>query len=170
MQAARQLTGGRPAAAPGRLPGEMNMLDRILAFNQKVYVLENLKDEHRKFWYFAIDLQSDTILGDARGPRYRPEPADLGLPELVEKAWWLAGYSQVRGWSAAWGLPKPVAPALAAGTVFVYRVPRGNEGLTREILERCVTLEQNGIGRHRSEGWGWVQICAPFHFETEVRK
>lgn len=170
IQAARQLTEGQPKATPDRLPGEMNILDRILAFNQKVYVMENLKEEDRKFWYLTINLQSDTILGDARGPRYWPESANLGLPELVEKAWWLAGYSQVRGWSAAWGLPKPVAPALAAGSTFVYRVPRGDEGLTREVLERCVTLEQDGIGRRRDEGWGWVQICTPFHIETEVRK
>lgn len=170
MRAAMQLTEGRPAAAPDRLSGEMNLLNRILAFNQKVYALENLKEEHREFWYLAVDLQSDTILGDARGPRYWLESADLGLPESVEKVWWLAGYSQVRGWSAAWRLPKPVSPALAAGSTFVYRVPRGDEGLTQEVLERCVTLEREGTGRRREEGWGRVQICTPFHLETEVQK
>jgi CRISPR-associated protein Csx10 len=171
MRAAMQLTEGKPAVAYGRLLGEMNLLDRILAFNQAVYyTLKCPKEEPHKFWYFTLDLQSDMALGDVRGPRYCPQPADLGLPDLVEKVWGLAGYGQVRGWSAAWGLPKPVTPTLAAGSTFVYSVPRGDEDLTRQVLERCVTLEQNGIGRRCEEGLGWVQICTPFHLKTEVQK
>ena len=170
VQAAMQLTEGRPATIHRRLPCEMSILDRILAFNQKVYALKDLSEEQREFWYFTIDLQSDTALGDARGPCYRLEPADLGLPEPVKPVWWLARYGQVRGWSAAWGLPKPTIPALTAGSTFVYRVPRGDEDLTRQVLGRCITLEREGIGQRRDEGLGWVQICTPFHLETEVRK
>ena len=171
IQAAKHLTEGKPATAPDHSPNGMGLLDRILAFNQKVYALENLKkEEHLKFWYFTVDLQSDTILGDVRRPCYWPGPADLGLPEPVELMWWLARYGQVRGWSAAWGLPKPTIPALTAGSTFVYRVPRGDEDLTRQVLGRCITLEREGIGQHREEGLGWVQICTPFHLETEVRK
>jgi CRISPR-associated Csx10 family RAMP protein len=165
-----QLTEDKRVADPGSLPGGMNVLDRILTFNQAAYAVEGLDKERRDYWYFTLNMQSDAILGDARGPRHCPRPADLEMPASVEWVWSGAGYSQAGGWSAAWGLPKRVAPSVTAGSTFVYRVPHGDEDLAQQVLKRCVALEQEGIGQRREEGLGWVQICTPFHLETEVQK
>lgn len=175
VRAAMQLAGSKPMVPSDHPTGKMNVLDRILAFNRAVYALGSLKEEQRAFWYFTVDLQSGTALGDARGPRFCLEPSDLGfLPSdqyQGAECWrWWARYGQAGGWSVAWGLPKPVAPVLTAGSTFLYRVTRSDENLMHRVLERCVALECEGVGQRREEGLGWVQICTPFHLETEVRK
>ena len=168
--AAAALSAGTPSPPGERAPDAMSLPDRILAFNQVLYAFLSEGDERRRYWYFTLDLQSDAVLGDVRGARYQVEPADLGLPPSVERVWSLAGYTQTWGWSDAWGLPKPLLPALAAGSTFLFRVPLGDKELAREVLERSALLEREGLGQKREEGLGWVQVCTPFHLETEVRE
>jgi CRISPR-associated protein Csx10 len=170
FQTTIQLTEGNLAnVSVDDHPENMSSLDRILAFNRKAYeYLSSNEDERGQHWYFTLDLQSETILTDVRGPCYSLNAAELGLPPAVERIWWLAEYGRARGWSNAWGLPKPILPTLSAGTAFLYRVPRGDEALTKSVLERCIILEREGIGQRRAEGLGWVQVCTPFHLETEV--
>jgi|GEM_PF-657808 len=73
---------------------------------------------------------------------------------------------QCSGWSAAWGLPKPVAPVLAAGSVFVVRVPQHQR---QPFLDFLTAIEQDGLGERRAEGWGEVSICDPFHVVHDER-
>jgi CRISPR-associated protein Csx10 len=71
------------------------------------------------------------------------------------------------GWSASWGLPKPVAPALAAGSVLVVRAP---EDERQAFLDFLLAVEQQGLGERRGEGWGEVLICDHFHSEFDERE
>jgi CRISPR-associated protein Csx10 len=147
-------------------PPDMTLTDRILTFNREAYDL-GVNDA---FWYFTVDLESAMILGGVRGPRFRLEPGDLGLPAQVALVRGWARYGEAGGWSTAWGLPKPVAPALVAGSTFLFKAPRQDEALIQQILERCVFLERKGIGQRRDEGYGWVKICTPFHLKKEAAK
>lgn len=71
------------------------------------------------------------------------------------------------GWSAAWGLPKPVAPALAAGSVLVLCAPVAERPT---LLDFLTGLEQQGLGERRAEGWGELLVCDRFHVEYAERK
>lgn len=88
---------------------------------------------------------------------YRPSaPSELEVLReysIVEQETWT-------GWAAAWGLPKPVTPALAAGSVLVLRAPRAQRD---QLLEFLTSLETDSLGERRAEGWGEVLVCDPFH-------
>lgn len=162
--AVQELSSKKPASAIERHSAEMNLAERVCTFNQAAYK----HGADPGFWYVALDLQSDTLVSDARGPQYSLTPDRLGFPNEVTLCWHLVRYAQAGGWAAVWGLPKPVAPSLAAGSVFVYQIPR-DAALTQQVLEHCVELEQAGVGQRREEGFGQLQVCTPFHLETEVR-
>jgi CRISPR-associated protein Csx10 len=64
------------------------------------------------------------------------------------------------GWSPAWGLPKPVVQALAAGNVLAFRAPATQR---QAILDFLAEAERDGLGERRTEGLGEVVACDPFH-------
>lgn len=64
------------------------------------------------------------------------------------------------GWSAAWGLPKPVGPALAASSVVVLRAPQHER---QALLDFLTTIACYALGERRAEGWGEVSVCDSFH-------
>ncbi|MFB2981918.1 RAMP superfamily CRISPR-associated protein [Microseira sp. BLCC-F43] len=58
----------------------------------------------------------------------------------------------VGGFNRKWGLPLPQVPALAAGSVFVFNY-------VRELnIDRIRTLENQGIGERRVDGFGRVAV------------
>lgn len=165
--------GVEPKRPTGLLSKEADWLERLLVFN-KLWAEErkSFVDEQKSSadgWYFSVDLQADTLLGQVNGPAYQLTPDLLDLPDQVQLVRAFASHRQIGGWSSAWGMPKPTAPAIAAGSVFLYHVPGGDVTLSRVVLERLDTLEREGVGQRREEGYGWLQICTPFHLETEVR-
>lgn len=149
------------------LPKETDLIQRLLAFNC-------LWTEERKSqaedWHFTVDLQADALLRRADGPTFQLTPDLLDLPDGVRLVRAFATHHQVGGWSTAWGLPKPTAPTVAAGSVFLYDVRGGDVALSRAVLERLVALEREGVGQRREEGYGWLHVCTPFHLEREVRR
>lgn len=68
------------------------------------------------------------------------------------------------GWSGAWGLPKPVMPAIAAGSVLVVRAAHSE---TDQFLRFLTEIEQKGLGENVTAGWGDVLICDPFHLSHD---
>ncbi|KAB8321189.1 hypothetical protein SD81_006850 [Tolypothrix campylonemoides VB511288] len=106
-----------------------------------------------------ITLVSDTILRDAAG-QYIVEPPlqllaeALGLEQHQLKSSLRKSYmtsTLIGGFNRKWGLPLPQVQALAAGSVFVFApIP-----LTSEQI---YTLEANGIGERRVEGFGRVVV------------
>lgn len=157
-------------------PLKPTVAERLAQFNTKV--LERWKIMNR--WsghetepsrqYFAVTLQSDAVL-DADG--WLP---DVRLSETIlwracgETGQPPAGLRLMRcyatpctqgGYQAAWGLPKPVDLAVQAGAVYLYQVDTLDGWAAR--LEH---LENEGVGARRSEGFGHVRICDPFHYEA----
>ena len=118
--------------------------------------------------YAALTLRSPLALLDARGLPAERITADLlrayhsNVPAGLEV---LADYSVLEretwtGWSAAWGLPKPVTTVISAGSVIALRVPASER---RQLLDYLAALSAEGLGEHRSEGFGEVLVCDLFH-------
>jgi CRISPR-associated protein Csx10 len=165
-QAAKALSKGiEPKPLALRLPKEADWLERLLAFNS---VWADEQKSAIDGWYFTLDLQSDMLIF-RDGPSYELNPDQLGLQGKAELIRAFATCRQIGGWSSAWLMPKPIAPAIAAGSVFLYHVPGGDLDLARIVLKRLAVLEHEGVGQRREEGYGWLQVCTPFHLEIEVR-
>ena len=167
-RAAETLSKGmRPNDLAELLPKEADWLERLLAFNSL------WADEQKSAlngWYFTLDLQSDTLLYREDGPCYVLTPDQIGLQGNVELIRTFATHCQIGGWSSAWKMPKPIVPAVSAGSVFLYHVPGGDLSLTRIVLKQLAIIEREGVGQRHEEGYGWLQICTAFHLETEVRR
>jgi len=109
--------------------------------------------------YFSINLWSPAVLVD----RFlRPEfNFNLDFPgvTMVGKA---ARKNLVRGWQAAWGLPKTDDVALERGSVFLFSYQGNNlEKLNSYLTE----VERSGVGLRTQEGMGAVRICNPLHYK-----
>jgi len=57
----------------------------------------------------------------------------------------------VGGFNRKWNLPLPQAPAIQAGSVFVYQADD-------DLLSRLQSLEVSGIGERRTEGFGRIAV------------
>ena len=117
--------------------------------------------------YATLSLRAPALLADAFG-RYRlaPSGADLaallGLPaESLELRQARLGTARVEGWNGALGLPRPDAPALAAGSCWLVRF-RGLEA--DAIIDALGRLERDGVGERRQEGFGELGVCDPLHW------
>ncbi|HBY93092.1 MAG TPA: hypothetical protein DEP84_03860 [Chloroflexi bacterium] len=118
--------------------------------------------------YAALTLRSPLLLLDEFGllvAQVTAAALEAYCPNVPPELEVLSEYSVVEqesgtGWAAAWGLPKPVMPALAAGSVLVVRAPGRRRD---ELLDFLTSLEAEGLGERRAEGWGEVLVCDPFH-------
>ncbi len=106
--------------------------------------------------YFSVTLESHALLVDA----FLRPTAELHLDfPGVEPVARIARSHIVRGWQAAWGLPKPDDTGLEMGSVYLFKY-NGNLDTLTEPLTR---LTHTGIGLRREEGFGAVQVNDPFH-------
>lgn len=137
---------------------------------------DSLKKSAEKFkvrlepdFYFAITCCSDLIL---RTPDLRyytcletgvlAEELDLEDADNLELVYQHASTEKISGWNALWRLPKPVELAISKGSVFLFAY----SGDAREdLIAKLYTLEQQGIGSRKSEGFDWVSVSDHFHQE-----
>jgi len=107
--------------------------------------------------YFSLELVSHTILVDVF---LRPTlDIILDFPDLVMDTRVIRQHT-VRGWQSSWQLPKPEDTAIGMGGVCLFRYTGDDmQGLT-VYLNRLMI---DGIGLRRSEGFGRIHICDPFH-------
>lgn len=113
---------------------------------------------------FSITLLSHLILRDELlQPRLENlDSSDFGLHPKLNCVACFANAIVVAGWNAALGMPKPDSVALCRGSVWLFET---EEELQKEILDQLQQIEDAGLGERRSEGFGRVQICAPFHYK-----
>jgi len=121
-------------------------------------------------FYFAITLQSSTILCDAF-LRYQKtiDPALLsGLLELpaytFKRVYQSVGTQRITGWNELWGTPRANHYALEMGSTFLFACDRRPDS---DAIQKLLACEETGIGRRRSEGFGRISISDPFHLERE---
>lgn len=156
------------AASTGTSSLSTSLKERLEQFQP----LENGKRLDNEYLYAVLTLRSPLQLLDEYGiptnyiTRKILKAYDPNLPSGLEV---LHEYSIVEqevwtGWSAAWGLPKVVAPALAAGGVLIVRAP---EHERKQLLTWLSTIEREGLGERRAEGWGEVLVCDSFHLDHD---
>ncbi len=147
---------------------------RIKVFNEglqavwKSYAdLPNTEIDPFESTYFTINLQSDAILTAEDGwQRSMVLTAPMlkqmtGCETEVTLIRSFASYDYVGGWNAAWRLPKETELVTKMGSVFMFHTPNIDSWMSA-----LQTLENNGIGNRREEGFGQILICDPFHLHT----
>ncbi|MEH2092544.1 RAMP superfamily CRISPR-associated protein [Nostoc sp.] len=111
----------------------------------------------------TITLLSDTIICDEWGqtvtdPERLRQLFSESLNEEIkfQKGGIYASSLIVGGFNRKWGLPLPQTPALAAGSVFVFEKVDIEPQYFQKFLQNVETLEEQGIGERRVEGFGRV--------------
>jgi CRISPR-associated protein Csx10 len=126
--------------------------------------------------FFSVTLLSDAILTDAF---LRPKPLldadDLGgaippaeglgsVAEGLEPVYASTATRLVQSWNIASGYPKPDDLALIKGSVFLFEAA---DGLSPELLAFLALLQERGVGRRRTEGFGRLSVSDSFHLEVD---
>ncbi len=112
---------------------------------------EERKKRHKNL---TVTLLSDTILRDECGqnttdPQEFVKVISQALDVEIKHIDTYASSTIVGGFNRKWGLPLPQVPALAAGSVFVFK----SEQLDAEKVNN---LEIQGIGERRVDGFGRI--------------
>lgn len=130
-------------------------------------------------FYFALTLHSPLILRDDL-LRYRGVideqalhgllrlPADTlpaGAFRLLHQA---ASTRRVSGWNDLWGTPRINEYAIDAGSVFLFacKIAPDEVRPAGALWQALFTLEDEGAGRRRAEGFGRISVSDPFHLEV----
>lgn len=120
------------------------------------YEVENAPQERiERNEDLTITLLSDTILRNDCGqvvadPEVLREllSASLNVELKFQEGGIYASSTIVGGFNRKWGLPLPQTPAFAAGSVFVFNK------IKIDCEKRIKTLEEQGIGERRLDGFG----------------
>lgn len=151
-----------------------NFEKRLTTFSRAVEAqAQAAQVQHIAPFYFAITLQSPTILCDAF-LRYQKTLEPALLPSLLrlsssppyafERVYHSVGIQRVRGWNELWGTPRPTDYAMEMGSVFLFSC---QQKLDDTLIRALQTTEERGIGRRLAEGFGRISISDPFHLERE---
>lgn len=163
---------GRVTLKAERVEEEQRPFDafthRLTTFN------DTLHQQARKFgletlpysYFFALTLHSPLLLCDDllryRGTLDTDTLKDLlgpTMPELT-RIYHAASTRSVTGWQELWGTPRTRERAIESGSVFLFACPSPPD---QNLLKALFTLEEQGIGRRRAEGFGRVCISDQFH-------
>ncbi len=159
---------GVPQIQAFRTDAMESLKKRAGAFSEKFHTEAQRYDVDLPHeFYFPITLQSDAILLDhqlryqmALDQTYLRDMWDLEDIALIYQN---AGQRRVIGWNALLGLPKAAEWAISMGSVFLF----GYNGTPDErFYQKLYDIEQKGIGKRRSEGFGQVMIADAFHREV----
>ncbi len=164
---------GRVKAEEAEVVGFPDIEERVRLFNEiLVHCWQDLKSlatnaedlpAKPEGTYFSVDLLSPGVFQDSGIPALAPILRING--QALEPVWWMTRPDFAGGWSTAWGLPKPTNLAARMGSVYVYRW----DGTLDEIIFTLQTLEEQGVGKRRDEGFGEFLVCHPFHQEVEEK-
>ena len=145
--------------------------EKLHTFNAAVkQQAQAAKVRHIAPFYFAITLQSPTILCDAF-LRYQKTLDAASLPEMLglstytfRRIYQSIGIQRIAGWNELWGTPRPNSYAIEMGSTFLFACEQqpGND-----LIEALRIQEEMGIGRNRGEGFGRISISDPFHLGGE---
>jgi CRISPR-associated protein Csx10 len=165
----------------GRVAFEMepweDFKDRLGVFKERLRLFDKaLRDRAQAFThaplYIALTLHAPTILYDEllryEGIISGERLAVLaGLPaDTFKLLYHSASMRRIMGWQELWGLPRMEEYAIDAGSVFLFAVTRP---LDDTLARTLCTLEEQGIGQRRAEGFGRICVSDPFHREENLR-
>jgi CRISPR-associated Csx10 family RAMP protein len=117
--------------------------------------------------FFTLTLRSSAILHEAGRPLRVPTPAMLGLSQADRvrclRAW--ARMETAGGWDSAAQLPRRKAPAVRAGSAYLFWA---DEAVDRKRLEEELAgAELRALGDERERGYGQFTVCASFHYHMQ---
>ncbi len=115
-----------------------------LTLNSDAIVLDEL-------WRYCSVLDEHVLASEASG---------LPACQLAER--FFTGTRIVSGWNSAHRLPKEDELAIAKGAAFFYK----SSADPQAVFDWLQTIEAQGIGERRSEGFGQIIACHPFHLEV----
>lgn len=153
--------------------GGPELESRIGAFNQ---ALKRLAERYKRpvdgAVYFAMTLESHLILRDRTGQAVtslsrRPDLSPLLGLDGVTLDRHVILPAVVRGWNAQQGFPRADEPSLGRGSVLLFRIDPGYEA---GVYERLASIEHDGLGQRRGEGFGRVRVCDPFHYDFVLQE
>ncbi len=152
--------------------------EKCLSLNERLDRFQKIKNELKEtklkikpddYQFFSITCLTDLILLDnflrpCRSITSHQIAKYLNLPEdkIIALAS-LTGTRLIIGWNTAHRLPKENDVAITAGSVFLFAIKNGS--CPTDFVKNLKILENNGLGWRRSEGFGQVLICDPFHVE-----
>ena len=139
---------------------------KLVTFNDKLKeYLPDVGSQH-----FVVTLNSDTILVD-RFLRFSSMLNEIILKDyfhtelnfkLVKS---FCTTKIVQGWSNIHKLPKENDLAILKGGVFLFKTEIETD--PQILIEYLQEIESQGIGERKTEGFGEVIICNPFHLEVD---
>jgi len=129
----------------GQIPNHENINIFTLTLNSDAIVLDEL-------WRYLSVLDVDVLKHET-----------TGAPDCCLKRWF-TGTHIIGGWNMAHGLPKEDELAITKGSAFLYFTTAKKETL----LPWLRSLEEEGIGERRNEGFGHIIPCHPFHQEVAL--
>lgn len=148
---------------------ETDLVSRLARFNGALRQMCDDYDLDRPegTLFFCIDLLSDTIWPQG-GVASGLLPGQLAGGARRVRAF---ASAHVHGaWHTAARMMRRTALAIDAGSVFFYQLPNAGElAHLATTLRALEALEREGAGLERERGYGWVQICAPFHLEVKPK-
>ncbi|MGQ9569606.1 MAG: RAMP superfamily CRISPR-associated protein [Thermodesulfovibrionales bacterium] len=131
----------------------------------KVVKAEVLESQHRIDLKdgFTVTLLSDAILMNDDGTFLRTLTGEyLEIGNIMpEKAF--ARTKEITLWNSAADLPRETVVALVAGSCFYFKTTTSDE-----LVERLSSLEEEGIGIRREQGFGEVKINDKRHDEAHL--
>ncbi|HEY6542959.1 MAG TPA: hypothetical protein VIZ18_18600, partial [Ktedonobacteraceae bacterium] len=142
------------------------------ALRERAGLIKDFKPELKSF-YFVLTLHSPAILCDEL-LRYRSTIDKDMLANMIglhekenpfEVLYQSASTRRITGWNELWGTPRANDIAIDSGSVFLFESEKSLEDLASKLY----TLEEEGIGKRRAEGFGRVYISDPFHLEVKLQ-
>jgi CRISPR-associated protein Csx10 len=125
-------------------------------------------------YFFALTLHAPLILRDDF-LRYRSvidaatlmqilkEYCEEDVPELQD-VYCASRVRRVSGWQELWGTPRTNEYAIESGSVFLFSCASPPSDA---LLKALFTLEEQGIGKRRAEGFGRIRVSDEFHQQVE---
>jgi CRISPR-associated protein Csx10 len=142
------------------------------ALRKQAESVQGFKPELKPF-YFALTLHAPAILCDEL-LRYRSTIDENMLAHMIgldekenpfQVLYQSANTKRITGWNELWGTPRANDIAIDSGSVFLIESEKSLEDLASKLY----TLEEEGIGKRKAEGFGRIYISDPFHLEVDLQ-
>jgi len=161
----------------GRARNIESFKNRLISFDKAMRKrAQEAKVTNLAPFYFAITLRSASILCDPF-LRYRRTIDGAVLGELLNsstitfsRVYQSTGVQRITGWNEVWGTPRTNDYAIEVGSTFLFACSfKPDDTLISDdtLTQALYRVEEEGIGRRRSEGFGRIYISDPFHLEGE---
>ncbi|MBN2533491.1 MAG: hypothetical protein JXB88_11390 [Spirochaetales bacterium] len=171
--------GAKKTAGLGRCIVEIEEFPAV-SFSDFKHRLERFDTEYKEYrkrhfqkqnktgnesFYYSIDLISEAIridpfLNYITGFKGLEEEELTGCRLVFEKT----RSFEILGWNSTLGLPRQTETGIEKGSTVMYTSTKPGD----ELFKTLYTLENNGIGIRRTEGYGQIIVSSNFHNKGNI--